>query len=169
MKIKRSFLIVMMTMVVLAVKSQSVSVFFSDNGGKFINIRNAPNGKVVDKVSVDSNGMLEVMSPVNGWWVICGNSYEEPDKGEIKLKGGKKLYIHSSGIAFATRNYGGQKLVLRSTPSSKGKVVYSFKEEILLHPIDVKGDWVKVSTFDGKHTGWIETEWLCGNSVTNCC
>jgi hypothetical protein len=35
--------------------------------------------------------------------------------------------------------------------------------------MDIKGDWVKVKTIDGKYTGWIEEEWLCGNSLTNCC
>ena len=40
---------------------------------------------------------------------------------------------------------------------------------IELRPIDVKGSWVKVKTTDGKHEGWIESDWLCGNSLTNCC
>lgn len=35
--------------------------------------------------------------------------------------------------------------------------------------MDIKGDWVKVQTYDGKYTGWIEAEWLCGNALTNCC
>jgi len=39
----------------------------------------------------------------------------------------------------------------------------------LLRPMEIKDDWVKVKTIDGKYTGWIEIEWLCGNSLTNCC
>jgi hypothetical protein len=35
--------------------------------------------------------------------------------------------------------------------------------------MEIKGDWVKVQTSDGKFTGWIEEEWLCGNALTNCC
>lgn len=48
-------------------------------------------------------------------------------------------------------------------------VVFKFKEEEILRPMDIKGDWVKVQTYDGKYTGWIEAEWLCGNALTNCC
>jgi SH3-like domain-containing protein len=69
----------------------------------------------------------------------------------------------------ATRNYGGQTLYLRKSPSASAPVVYKFKEEITLRPMEIKGDWVKVQTSDGKFTGWIEEEWLCGNALTNCC
>ena len=68
-----------------------------------------------------------------------------------------------------TRNYGGQTLYIRQSPSASAPVVYKFKKEIQLRPMDIKGEWVKVQTTDGKYTGWIEEEWLCGNSLTNCC
>lgn len=167
---KKAILTALLLFVVLAVKAQSLGVFFYDLNGKYTNIRNAPNGKIVDKVPTSSDGMLLVENPVNGWWVICDNSYFEPDGGIYKFSGSRSgYYIHYSCIGIGTRNYGGQTLYLRATPSARAKVVYSFKEEITLRPIDVKGDWVKVKTMDGKHTGWIEAEWLCGNSVTNCC
>ena len=153
----------------IGVKAQSLDVFFWDTVGKYTNIRNAPNGKIVQKVSTSIDGMLNVESPVNGWWVICDNNYYVPDGGMYKLTGARKYYIHYSCIGVGTRNYGGQTLYLRATPSARAKVVYSFKEELVLRPIDIKGDWVKVTTTDGKHTGWIELEWLCGNPLTNCC
>ena len=68
-----------------------------------------------------------------------------------------------------TRNYGKQKLILRKSPNAKAAIVYSFTDEIMLRPMEIKGDWVKVKTTDGKYTGWIEIEWLCGNALTNCC
>ena len=153
----------------LMAKAQSLGVFFYDLNGTHTNIRNAPNGKVVDKVPTSSDGMLLVENPVNGWWCIIDNSYYEPDGRIYKFSGSRSgYYIHNSCIGVATRNYGGETLCLRATPSARAKVVYSFKEEDLLRPIDVKGHWVKVKTIDGKHTGWIESEWLCGNSVSNC-
>lgn len=158
-----------MCMTAFVAKAQSIEVFFADHSGTSTNIRNAPNGKIVAKVPADNNCMLTVERPSNGWWVISGNYYEEPDGEEHHLKGAKTFYVHSSCIGIATRNYGGETLRLRSTPNAKGKVVYSFKEELVLHPVDVKNGWVKVKTDDGKHEGWIEEEWLCGNSVTNCC
>ena len=66
-------------------------------------------------------------------------------------------------------NNGGQHLFLRSSPSAKARVVYTIKAETILRPVEIKGDWVKVKTSDGKGFGWIQAEWLCGNSVTNCC
>lgn len=72
-------------------------------------------------------------------------------------------------VGFDTRNYGGQTLSLRQSPDAGSKVVFSFKEEMQLHPVGMKGDWVKVKTSDGKHEGWIETEWICDNPLTNCC
>ncbi len=153
----------------LMAKAQSLEVFFCDSNGKFTNIRNAPSGKVVDKVPTDSYGMLLVEEPVNGWWCICDNSYYQPEGGLYKFSGSRSgYYVHYSCIAVNTRNYGGQTLTLRSTPSAKGKSVYRFGQELTLRPLGVKGDWVKVQTLDGKHTGWIESEWLCGNSVSNC-
>ena len=156
------------TLAAISVKAQSLDVFFFDTVGKYTNIRNAPNGKIVDKVSTSIDGMLIVESPVKGWWVICDNSYYVPDGGLYKLTGARQFYIHYSCLGVSTRNYGGQTLYLRATPSSRAKVVYSFNDETVFHPMDARGNWVKVSTIDGKHTGWIELEWLCGNPVTNC-
>jgi SH3-like domain-containing protein len=169
MKTKKLLLMALFMLAAIGVKAQYITVFFWDTVGDFTNIRNAPNGKIVEKVSTSIDAMLLVETPVNGWWSICDASYYEPDGGLYKLSGSRSgYYIHYSCIGVGTRNYGGQTLYLRATPSSRAKVVYSFKEELVLHPMDVKGDWVKVSTIDGKHTGWIQDDWLCGNPVTNC-
>ena len=101
----------------------------------------------------------------------CGfeQSYETGDF-EGKLKGSTTGYwIHYSVLGMGTRNYGKEKLTLRQSPNAKSAAVYSFTKEIVLRPMDIKGDWVKVKTIDGKYTGWIEADWLCGNSLTNCC
>ena len=126
----------------LMAKAQSVEVFFYDLDGKYTNIRNAPNGKVVDKVPTSSDGMLLVEEPVNGWWRICDNNYYQPEGGMYKFSGSRSgYYVHYSCIAVSTRNYGGQTLSLSSTPSAKGKLVYHFSNELTLRPLDVKGDW----------------------------
>lgn len=153
-------------------KAQVLGVFISDDTGTPTNVRNAPNGKVVAKLNPDSGIMLAVESQKNGWWKIENGYYSDPDKDfeDEYLTGSTTGYwIHYSVLALGTRNYGGQTLRLRKSPSARAASVYSFKEEIKLRPLEIKGDWVKVKTFDGKHTGWIEIEWLCGNSVTNCC
>ena len=148
--------------------AQMMEVFIYDSNGPYSNVRSTPNGKIVDRIPTNQDAMLNVYAPVNGWWEIADGSFFFLFCGMPRLAAAKSYYIHHSCIAVSTRNYGGQRLQLRKTPSAKGAVVYSFSQEINLRPIDIKNGWVKVKTLDGKYTGWIHQEWLCGNSVTNC-
>jgi len=168
---KRTFLVLMLLAgLVYSAFAQSLSVYISDQDGQFTNVRNAPRGKVTDKIPASVDAILTVESPQNGWWKVSGGTYETVDGDVIRLKGSSKgCWVHSSVLCLGTRNYGGERLTLRQSPSAKSAVAYSFKEEILVRPVDIKGDWVKVKTSDGKHVGWIEAEWLCSNPVTNCC
>ena len=169
---KRTFLLLALILVVLIGYAQSLSVYISDSNGEFTNVRNAPNGKVVAKIPTSKIVVLDVTSPQNGWWQIDGGqvAYTGDDDEVVNLKGSSTGYwIHHSVIGLDTRNYGGETLRLRKSPGAKSAVVFSFKEEMHLMPLEVRGDWVKVKTADGKHIGWIETEWLCDNPLTNCC
>lgn len=148
-----------------------IGAYLVDSNGAYTNIRNAPNGKIVDKISTKTTADFTLTTPRNGWWRITGDCYDDYDKeAEVALKGSKTGYwIHYSCIGFSTRNYGGEEIYLRATPSNKGKVLWKTTEqEILLHPIDVKGDWLKVKTGDMKHEGWINNLWICDNPVTTC-
>ena len=172
MSFKKFFLAVMLATLTAMVNAQSVSVYITDNSGTSTNVRNAPKGKVVAKLNANNGIMFEVESPQNGWWKISGGVYTDPEKDmdEFRLKGSTTGYwVHYSVIGFSTSNYGGQTLHLRQSPSAKARSVFSFKTETQLHPLEVRNGWVKVVTDDGKHTGWIEDQWICGNSVTNCC
>jgi SH3-like domain-containing protein len=169
MKKKLFVLMTLMTWLSVGVNAQSLGVFISDNNGPYTNIRNAPKGKVIDKISTKETAMIGVEKPTNGWWKIIGTTYDTGDKEGVLKPSATGHWIHYSVLAMGTRNYGGQTLYLRKDPSATASVVYTFKDEIELRPMDIKGDWVKVQTSDGKHTGWIEAEWLCGNALTNCC
>ena len=150
--------------------AQSLEVFINDVTKTPTNVRNAPKGKVVATFPLESIITLSIQSPTNGWWKITNGEYGDVEKGDRKLKGSRTGYwVHSSVLGIGTRNYGGQRLNLHQTPSSKSAITYSFTEDLVLNPVDIKGTWVKVKTQDGKHVGWIELEWLCGNPLTNCC
>ena len=149
--------------------AQSLGVFTYDSKGKFSNVRNTPNGKVVDRIPTSESAMIGVEKPTNGWWKIIGNNYDTGDVQGTLKSSDTGLWIHYSVVGMGTRNYGGQTLVLRQAPDAKSAKVYQFSKEIILRPMDIKDDWVKVKTTDGKYTGWIEMEWLCGNALTNCC
>jgi len=160
--------IIMLIGCVVASQAQRMGVYIADSDGAYTNVRNAPKGAVVAKIPTADNIMLNIESPQKGWWRVCDATYWNVEGDEVVMKGSETGYwIHHSVIGNSTRNYGGQRLSLRKLPSAQAAVVFSFTEELLLHPVDIKGDWVKVT--DGKHTGWIESEWLCDNPVTNCC
>ena len=159
-----------MCIAALAVNAQ-VTAYISDSGPK-TNIRNKPNGKVVMSLKSNVHYAFLLTSPVNGWWEIADIWNEENENDpSARLRGTntREYWIHYSVIAVSTANYGGQRLSLRSEPSANAKVVYSFTEELVLRPMDYnKHGWVKVKCESNGKIGWIEAEWLCGNSLTNC-
>ena len=171
---KSSFLVSLLAFFLSAVSMQAqdkVSAMVTDDNGAYTNIRNAPKGKVVDKLSTKVMAVVQLTSPRNGWWRIVGGCCEDYENDvSVSFSGSTTGYwIHYSCVGFLTRNYGGQRLSLYAAPSSRSKALYSFSEpETLLHPVNVKGEWVKVKTKDGKHEGWINSEWLCYNPLTTC-
>ena len=175
---KRILLTMMFALCAILGRAQSVDVFIYDSDGPFSNVRNKPNGKIVDKIPVNASASLLVEKVSNGWWRIVGDTYnrlrdEIDEDGEewedVMLKGSTTGYwIHYSVIGTGTRNYGNEKLPLRSQPSKRASISYTLTGDQVVRPIDVQGDWVKVKTLDGKGVGWVEDEWLCSNPVTTC-
>ena len=67
--IKKSLLtFVLLIAATLYCSAQGIGVVIVDKDGPFTNIRNAPNGKIVKKISTDKTVGLVVTSPKNGWW-----------------------------------------------------------------------------------------------------
>ena len=94
MKKKLFVLMTLVTWLSVDVSAQSLGVFTYDNSGKFTNVRNAPKGKVVDKIPTDVCAMIGVEKPTNGWWKLTDNTYETGDF-DGKLKGSTTGYwIH---------------------------------------------------------------------------
>lgn len=138
------------------------------------NVRATPGGKIIAKIDRkrpagqdeddwdDVDLTLMVFNPQNGWWQILGYYV-----GGVKIE--DEAWIHYSVLGMHTRNYGGQKLKLYASPSEDAKVVATIKEAAAdVRPLDVTADgsWVKVKSKAG--TGWIQSEWLCDNPLTNC-
>ena len=134
------------------------------------NIRTAPNGSLICQLSPDQDYMLDVYDPRDGWWRILAECVTTVENEDVELVGeGGEAWIHYSVLGIGLRNYGGQKLDLRESPSEDSKVVGTIDEaEALVKPLDINSDatWVKVQW--GKLTGWISDEWLCANPVTTC-
>lgn len=167
---KRILVCLLMTLSVITSSAQVIGAYITDNNGDFTNVRNAPKGKVVGKISTKLVVMVALENYNDGWWKLSGLPENAEEATEIPLPASDSGYwVHYSVVGFSTRNYGGQTLQLHASPDTDSPVTFSFSEEMQLHPVGVVDGWVKVKTDDGKHTGWIQDEWICDNPLTNCC
>lgn len=173
---KKLILSLLLVFPFLLAKGQvTVEAFLFDKTGTATNIRQVPGGKVKTQLPQDDDycPLFSLISCNNGWWKIadCSDAYSESGIGTERCKKAVGGYIHYSCVGIYTRNYANEPISLHAKPSASAKVVYLIEKEMLLHPTGVSktGDWVKVKTMDGKHEGWIPSEWLCSNPLTNCC
>ena len=132
------------------------------------NVRNAPGGTVIGQIPKPGSWSLTVYNPQNGWWQILHGVVVEDMEGDvIEFEG--DAWVHGSVLGIGTRNYGGQTIPLLAEPREgaavSGKIT---KQEVTVRPQDVSedGEWVKVS-WNGQ-SGWIDTYWLCANTLTTC-
>jgi hypothetical protein len=154
----------------LAAGAQNTFTAFLWDNDDVSNVRDRPKGKVVMSLSADEPYTFDLTTPRNGWWRI--ESFWNPANADedTSLEGSStgEYWIHYSVIAVGTRNYGGEDVYLRAAPDEDANVVAVFNEEVILRPMDISGDWVKVKLDNTEIVGWIEVEWLCGNPLTNC-
>lgn len=171
----KKLILTILTMVFsLSVYAQTkASACIADPSGTPTNVRNAPNGKVVMKLSNQADGFEVTLLEVKGkWWRIdpvvwlCGDVDEE----SLELKGSKTGYwVHYSVLGFGIA--GEHENVLRQTPSPKGKplrLTSSYLFDVTLRPLEIRGEWIKVITSDLRHTGWMPIDRICSNPLTTC-
>ena len=136
-----------------------------------VNVRATPGGTILFKLDHNEPGYtVELYEAWNGWFRISPE-IETVDQDPIVLKS-KQVWIHGSQLGAGTRNYGGQKLTFRTRPNVNSPIVFTINEEIGVSYVDMVKGWIKVKYTPEKSkksfVGWIETEWLCPNPVTNC-
>lgn len=152
--------------------ADSVEVYLADDAGDYTNIRNSPGGKSIYRLEHSMPYCMRIFNPTNGWWQIDTDLIYEADDYmmEVVLSGSTTGYwIHHTVVGVSTRNYDPMwRIGLRGEPDGDSPVTHWLAPEALLHPIDVRGGWVKAVTADGKHTGWIAPYWLCSNPLTTC-
>ena len=143
-----------------------VYCFISDKTAT--NVRNAPGGTVIGQIPKPGTWSLTVYNQKNGWWqILNGIVFEDIEDDSIEFEG--DAWVHNSVLGIGTRNYGGQTIPLLAEPregaAETGKIT---RQEVTVRPLDVSedGEWVKVS-WNGQ-SGWIDTYWLCANTLTTC-
>ena len=170
---KKIFLTTVIMVIALAVNAQTMAgAYIFDNSGTPTNVRNAPNGKVVQKLpDVDGGYVVELLEVKNNWWRIDPviEIYGDEDR-ELELQGSKTGYwMHYSVLQFNIA--GDPENVLRETPSPKGKplkIDISYLMETGLRPLEIKGEWIKVVTTDNRYTAWMPIDRICDNPLTTC-
>lgn len=173
---KKIFLATLMMVVTMSAFAQiTASAYICDASGTPTNIRNAPNGKVVQTLQdVDGGYVVDLLEAKNNWWKIDPNVeiYGDVDEEEalVKLKGSKTGYwVHYSVLQFTIA--GERANVLRTKPSSKAPTIdidNSYLAEIELRPLEISGKWIKVVTTDKRYTGWMPIDLICSNPLTTC-
>ena len=155
---------------VIIISDDPLTAFLSDEG-QGTNILNKARGATVMTLSSENDYIFTLTTPEEGWWKILEIWQVGDDESEVILEGSDtgEYWIHYLALGLGTRNYGFEELCLRDAPNEEGNVVYTFNEELVLMPLDIQGDWVKVKVDGYDITGWIEAEWLCNNPLTNCC
>ena len=156
----------------VAASAQAMMIAYLSYDELTTNILNKPMGATAMTLSSEEPYIFSLTSPTDGWWKIediCNALDDEDPAAELTGSDTGEYWIHYSALGLGTRNYGGQCLTLRAAPDEDADVVFTFNEEIEVMPLDVQGDWVQVMA-DGYYIiGWIESEWLCSNPLTNCC
>ncbi len=146
----------------------ALRVYVSDPTGTATNVRAAPSGAVLGTLDVKGDYSATLHGCEKGWCRISDiTAAADGAAPHLKYNAGGQ-WLHTSVLAFSTRNYGGQKLVLRAKPGENAAPVFSFTDERVLRPLDVRGHWVQAETLDKKHRGWLDVEWVCGNPVSTC-
>lgn len=134
-----------------------------------INIRTAPNGKIVYTTPQTGSYCFNIIKVENGWCLIDGNSiYEAEESIDTDLKGSDTGYwVHSSCIGAKGVGAGG--VTLYASPDEKSQVAFKSDDETLIEPIEIRGEWVKVRASASKKEGWMRNDMICSNPLTNCC
>jgi len=150
-------------------ESIDLRVYLSDPDVEGVtNLRSEPNGEILGELEHDYEYIIYLDAQLNGWFRIAS---VEGIGIEIDVPK-SELWIHYSVVGVSSRNYGNQTLNLYSLPNSESEICGKIIYETSLKVTKVQGDFAYVFFIDEnnkKISGWIETTWLCGNPVTNCC
>ena len=133
------------------------------------NVRQTPNGVVMRILMPNEHSyMVSVLEEWNGWFRI-DNPIQVLDTEEDLYCDGEMptLWIHSSLLGCTTR----VDVQLLKEPSSSAPVSIRIGADVVVQPMAIKGQWVKVKHTNSRNktfTGWVKASSLCGNPVSLC-
>ena len=134
------------------------------------NVRQTPNGVVMRILMPNEHSyMVNVLEEWNGWFRI-DNPIQQLDTEEDLYCDGDMptLWIHSSLLGCTTL----RDVQLLKEPSSSSPVSIRIGADVVVQPMAIKGQWVKIKHTDEDSNktfmGWVKASSLCGNPITLC-
>lgn len=133
-----------------------------------VEVCNAPDGKVVFSTINDKNYTLDILKVENGWCLILDNMIipNGDDSEIINLKGSSTGHYWIKASALGANGRGNAKL--HAIPSKTSKVLMTITEDVVVEPIELHEEWIKVREVKTKKEGWMQREDLCSNPLTTC-
>lgn len=116
---------------------------------------------------------LHLTSPSNGSWKVLGPAYllGIPDEGDEALDDFPcEGWVSAEDVYVSTTILHSDAMRIYKSPKETSPVVMSIPpgECELLHPLDIKGDWVKVEVDSNGTVGWIPEKYACASYFAVC-
>lgn len=143
-----------------------LTTFLNDPDLSGTNVRKEPKGAIVYKMvreSEEDEFLIEISESQKGWFKVAAI---ESMEGPVELDY-TSAWVHGSVLGVSTKNYGGESITFYKEANANAATVNTTTELLYnLSLVDFCGEWVRVKG-EG-FEGWIQQEWLCGSSLTNC-
>ena len=148
-------------------KRNVVPVYVYDRKDTTANVRNAPGGKVLTRLS--NYFALDIDSIQGKWCRIAQGEYSDDESSEKIEVNDRECWIHISCITTDFVGGGDRTIYLHAEPNAESKSfpIHSETDGDIDSLLDKCRDWVKVQLSGGKK-GWVPVEIICGNPNTLC-
>lgn len=145
----------------------NLRVYLNDpDVGGVTNIRDKPNGKIIEKLPHDDEYMFYITDQKDGWYQF--NDLVSFNEMEYVTDG----WIHQSVVGLSNRMCDNNQCLMYKFPMAEDSLfIMNLPMEISLKPKRLYGEFVEVTYINDKGksiTGWIHTDCTCGNPVTTC-
>jgi len=134
------------------------NVYISDEGEEKSNVREKPNGDVILELDHQNEYFqLRIVDYKDGWLKTDHITTSNYGYEISQLYG----WVHHSIVTAFTR----KEVTLYDAPSGT-KTAFTIDAETDIIIKNICSDWVHIEYKN--LSGWIQSEWLCGNPVTTC-
>lgn len=148
-------------------KRNVVPVYVYDRKDTTANVRNAPGGKVLARLSNDFP--LDIDSIQGKWCRIAPGKYSNAEDTEWIDSRDTEYWIHISCLGTDFVGIDNRTFYLHTEPSAESKSfpIQTETDGDIDFLLDKCRDWVKVQLSGGKK-GWVHIAEICGNPYTIC-